>query len=769
MLETLFYKLRGDKPLVVKVIGENHVEIPSAFRNVYGARIISTNEFVLTIDQRIESLIRLSYPKADRYLFVVMARDREASSGLLYTEGYVLSYEPTLLNSFINVCGQKNFQKLKGYELANVLFRLHSVKRNIFLTPDYRIRVTGEPFTKEDRGPVDLKYYGLSKEINPKDIRVFVGSTINNKRTDWEMILSTEWTGVLWVILNLNNLEFFIKEKGNRGHRKVFKEMEEKYKTGQVKYVGVSTYFFTREEEGLEETVPLIFEGLGFETIEKTYAKDFFVEATPLLAKDYDFQFFVAPEIAGSYAFYQYEKNKLPETVSIYGRNRFGNYVAFNQFEECKNPHALILAPSGTGKSVFMQGMTRRILRVDIEKLVRGIGHQSLPNVRIRYFDKGYSAELFFRLLQIRGYDVDIVSPDPTKMYINPLEIETYVNEKGERVIDESDYDFAIALVNTFLVAIGSEPLVGHEIRFFRELLKKARTNERFMYYAGAKIREIARLDGLAYVYEKLRTEYGYKPEQLIKEIKEPEFEFLKQPILSDIHRLAENVNVSELTKEERAALEKMKTKIKALADTVKQIDRPSAVSFKNSQILYIDYEKLSHNKHLFVPFLLAILKKLNKIDKFGKKEDELAYYMIDEAHTLYKNSQFAQALDILIREARKYRISITLATQEIKDVPVAHFNSSDTKIFLSPKTKKDKESIASILKEHMKLSDEILKDFTRVFYNVDFRGATVLYGEGIFSLIPDFSELELQLYDSYRREFVLPDGKVIRKEAFTV
>ena len=54
-----------------------------------------------------------------------------------------------------------------------------------------------------------------------------------------------------------------------------------------------------------------------------------------------------------------------------------------------------------------------------------------------------------------------------------------------------------------------------------------------------------------------------------------------------------------------------------------------------------------------------------------------------------------------------------------------------------------------------------------KYFKNVDFRGATVMYGEGIFSLIPDFSELELQLYDSYRREFVLPDGRVIRKEAF--
>uniref|UniRef100_UPI0026203657 hypothetical protein n=1 Tax=Desulfurobacterium sp. TaxID=2004706 RepID=UPI0026203657 len=596
VLERLFCTLRGDKPLVIRKINPFSVEIPSGFKELYGYKVLSGTERVLTLgEDTIEKISAFKGTEPNRYLYFVIARDREPKTGLFKTDIYMFGHEPAFLDLTAKTLGEKKFQKLKGYEIANILTNLAFVKNRLSITPQRKIIEMNNYFSEKDLGPTQEKSYNIMKELDWENIKVYWGGEYKGTQVDWDTVLSLPWTGVLYITIDVNDQSFSIKKKREKSIQdvKTFAEMQENIEKGTKDYVGISIAFYTRDED-VEDYIINLFYALGFVPLKKNYGIEMLVRGTPLLYKDFDFFFQTTPLLAEQYGIYQFTKNVMPKEVGIYGMDRFGSYVAYNIFEENENAHCVIVAPPGSGKSVGIQKMVTTILKVDIEKLINGEA-QDIENVRIRHIDKGFSAELFYKLLKLRGFKVDIMSPRPSEIAFNPCEIES-----------EEDYEFSEQIINLCLEAIKQEPLKGFESSFYKRALKIAKESDIRKTYYSKTISSLNKIEPLKDVVQELYKR-GYTDRDIIGEIKEPEFSFLLQPVLSDVYRVLNDWDVSGLTKKEREELDSLIAKINALLQEP-MLNIPAKISFKNTQIFYMDYEFLRESK-FFAPIMLTILK----------------------------------------------------------------------------------------------------------------------------------------------------------------
>lgn len=741
--------------LYVRHILESGVEVNTNFRFLYGLRLVGNTEVYRHLPEEVlRDLLSSTVPESraypNKYLFTVFYRTR-TREGFYVNEVYFLSYDRFLVRSLQNSLGS-NAVLMKGYELANALIRLQTLFDDIQLR-DKKLMRQVRYFTEEDvfSPPVERTYREVVKQIEAKkrregrEKRVFAGARLGEADAiNFEQVVSLPWTGVLWIMLDLNDLSFVLKKRAETIYpeRAEWLEVREAYLSGKFPLVGNSVFLVTEDEE-VDEYKLVLFSALGYIPVEKIVDRGTIISSTILTRRDMDYVHLITPEVACRYVPLTIERGYVPEEPMIYGRNRFGSYVAFSYFDtnESENPHAITLAPPGSGKSFSMQNEVVTTLGVDLPALLKGKEAPPLnPKFRIRYFDKGYSAELLFKLLSLRSYDVEIFSSRPSELRFNPCEIH-----------DEEDYEFSAEMINAILEVMKLEPLTGEERLLFLKTLREVKENDRYKYYLSQHVSILKKRS--PELYEKVRRA-GFKDDDLMGEVvRSGKFENLAQPTVADVHRLVTNVN--------DPASESLARKLQNVSD-VPMFSFVSEVDVKGSKLFYMDLELLAENPY-FVPLLLGIMRRLFHHDKFYKSEDEYAIYLLDEVHQLFKVNAFYDALNTQVREARRFRIQIRYATQNPSDVPAKLILNMKTKIFLTPQDVTEREAFLSELMEHVNVEDRDADPFY-VFRKCPRYYATVWYSRGAFSISLPVDEVKSMVFDSYRKSLETEDGYVLVK-----
>lgn len=749
MLENFFMSLQGLSPLVVDRIEKDHVLTPSGFNTLYGFQLASNVERVKTAGvDTIKKLIALQSPLRNKTIYLVIKRDRLEDTFL--DSVYYLSFNREVLQVLSEAFGSSNVRWLKGYELANVLLSL------ILLTPI----TTVKDFERKDVGmvfresvPVREKFYRLVKEVDPWTYQVLLGGGHTGTVSNFERLFLLDWSGVIYVSLDFNDPSNILKRKAASSlkHFKTLKEMEKAVRDGTTQYVGVSACMVSKEN--IKEVGTDILYGLGFNAIPLQNSLYLYALSTPLLVKDPDFEFFLLPEVVKDYLIYSYAKSSFPQQAELAGKNRYGAFVSYSFFEENDNPHCMIFAPSGAGKSFAMQNMIANILRLDVSKVFNGETFGIKPGVRVRYFDKGFSAEIFFRLLKERKVDVGIFSARPDDLTLNPCEV---FSDEGE------EYDFSLYVVNACLEAAGTTPLIDMEAIFYRNALREVVRNVSYRGMLSKQISYISQAPALGETYRKLK-ELGYSDMDYIHEIREPEFNHIKQPLLADVIRVLQTQSGSvSLTTREKEAVKSAIGKLSVLSGEP-NLKYPTQIDLRSHRLIYLDFEHLSRSKY-FVPIVLTIFKKLTHMDKFEKPPEERAYYVVDEAHNMLRNEYFRLALEVLIREARKYRINVTFLTQNFEEVPPTFIQNANTLMLISPQEEESRRMYLTSFYRHMGMEVTGKSDLEHIYYETPARTFVVRYSRGVFSLMLDVDQVKRDVFDSYRREIVTPDGKLIVK-----
>jgi len=756
MLKEIFFTLLGVKPLIIRGIHKDCVELSTAYSYLYGAKVISNVERVKTPPP--ESTKKLASVKGKgRILFLAILKDEDPDTGFYLHEVYYFTYNRELLKLLEQVCG-KNVRMLSGLEVANAILKLQFAKVGLKIDRFQGVPIYGSRyFTEEDTSLALLRSIAYEREIDEEDYRVFVGTSWQGAPTNLERLFETDWKGTLWVTIDFENADLVLrtKERNKSPDRKVIMEARKKAQRGEEEYAGISACFITKDQERVQEKAIEVLFSLGFSPVEKKYAKEVYVRSTPLLFRDYDYFFVSKVEDFSEYLIYSYEKTTIPSFVEVWGRNRHGSYTAFNVFEENPAPHVLVLAPTGAGKSFGLQNIFSQILRVDVEGLLRGeLKKRPREDVRLRWFDKGFSAEVFFKLMKERGMEVGLFSATLNEISYNPCEIE-------ER--EEDEYEFSAEIISSCLESLDAEPLSGEERLWFIKILKEASSNDAYKSILSKTVYSLRQIPSMQGVYEELRRK-GYSEDTRIGEVKG--YEFLKQALLDDVYRLVQTKKDDPaLPKADKNTLERLYSKLHLLLD-LPEINAPTQIPISDSRIVYLDYEFLSESK-LFIPLLLAIFKRLIKEDKFKRKDHkkEKVYYVIDEAHNLFARQSFARALRVLIKEARKWGISVWLATQDYQDVPKEIYANVQTKLLISPQEESQRKEYFRGLANYLDLDYEN-SDLAHVYFSQPAYTFTVWYSGGVFSLSLPVDEAKKLVFDSTRFSLETPDGKKIVKSA---
>ncbi len=753
MITSLLWNLIGTKPLIVRNIESDHVIINSGFETLYGARVISYGEKPKTFsEETIKRVAGLS--SSGLILFIAIARFKEKREGYRTTEVYYFSFNKDLMNVLKNAL-EERFILMSGEEVANVLLKLMMAESTLEYMPEEKKLINKDRFISGE-GIVRDEFFAIVHEIDPDEYRVYAGINYEGYENaiDWERMLSTPFEGVVWITLDFTDQGILIRRKKTRAGEfgKVFKEMEEKQKEGTQKYVGISCVFITKDKRADEYVVNFL-GSLGFTALELKNTKDLHIRSTPIIVRDMDFTYLTDITLASRYTLTDYEKTYVPERIDISGVSRRGSFVAYSLFEENPAPHAVVFAKTGSGKSFGLQNIVCQILGLDVAKLYEGLP-QGIRNVRIRYIDKGFSAEGLFLLMKERGIPTGVFSSELEKFTFNVCEVE-----------DELDLEFSLQTVNACLFALGQEPLKGLETNIYTKALRYFQKNKKEVSYANFHLKVLSSIDSLREVYEELIRK-GYSPNEIIGNVVEKEegYDFLLQPTLGDIIRYlgGEEENLSA-TEDYRQAVKSLKTKLEVL-NSYPQISLPSRVNLSMHDLIYIDVEILSKSV-FFVPLVLGILKKLIKYDFYYKPQGVRSFFIIDEAHNFFRNEFFSQALIVLVKEARKYGVSVWFSTQDFEDIPFSVISNAHTRMLIAPIEDADRkvflDSLQRTLQTKSNLEEE---DLGYVYMRTPSRTFTVWYSKGVFSLVLPVDHAKLIVFDSRRFVIETPDGKKILK-----
>jgi len=795
-------------PLAVRKIEENNV-ILNDLEPLWGFKLASLKEESKTIKTELLENLRsmcFSASKTERkynnYLYLVFYKKRVGEFSDL--EVYFFAREKDIAN-FIK--GTLNVVPLDGISLTNALLRIQTLSEDLTVLKDKKIVREIEIFSdyflkkfdeKERFKTLESSFYSateraylkvLNEKLTEREIAYYVGALpLETELVNLDKILYDDWEGALWVILNLNDITSFLRDRlkyipleDQPPYMQILKE----YERGNVPLLGMWVYFATSADTDMTKIEP-VFSALSLKPLKISYQIGDYVWKTPLKVRDPDYMLVKKTEYASKIIVDEYRKFYKHPKPMVYGKDRFGIYVNLDLFDKrvSSNQHACLIGRPGTGKSFTLENIVKQVLNIDAEKLYKGLYSpkeigERVRGIRVRYFDKGFSAELFFKLLKERGFPVGLGAIRVEDMLFNPVEI------NPQRDL-QSQIEFAVTMINTILEASNIDPLDGFERAKVASILQKFATNpEKFAI--TAKTIYLTAIERSYSEDMKMLRPFYRKILEVAKEKKVPPekiksltiFEAGKLlglknftvPTVADMHNIVLRLkNLPDVSNEERKTLESLTRKLEVVKNTpFGYFSLLDIELIEPYSLFYLDIEELMNSQY-FTAFILALLQRMLEKDKYDKTEEEKVLYIFDEVHNLFRIEEFRKFLTRLTLELRRFGIALIFASQNPEHFPPEVLSALDTHIILDPRESdlakyssqlkggedieiKDVETIEKVIIPSLKMSSE--------------RYIIVRGTQQLFTLSLPISKYDLIVLDTSRHSLELPDGKVIKKELF--
>ena len=784
----------------VKHLTKEGIKIVHSVEDLYVYKMESDTERIITANERAVKRIleRSKFFQKEGWFYIVInkkktvdkfmfEKDKVEEEPLFKIDIYFLTH----IDDFARELGLTTYRKLKGEELVRELYKIITLQEVVYIDrreyklksslqvekPRNMLRIPLEILqaeTPEER----IMRYGIETIMSDIDnYKVYIGAYPSpTDKVLWNEIFNADWEGSLWLCFNVNNPLSFLKARriGEIDKERIDKWtfLIEEYEKGELSLGRIIPILITRKDfDNNEKSILDTFKFLGFyEVIDVASNKKDYLLSTPILYTDIEYETLKTEKELKNYIIISGLKQVEPEKALLWGQSKRKNFVNFNLFcsspqrEANLNPHFTIIAPSGAGKSFNLELLIVQALNLDLQSLYFGEEEYKKylrNNIRVRYFDKGYSAELLFKLMEHRGLEVGIFATNIDEVSFNVIELEEL---KIEEIL------FSLNLINTILEIKQVEPIKGIESSLFQEALKALYSPENQKTWLSKGMEIIALGKKMDFVLEKIKEEdYTLTPEQIAK--KYPEFANIDKPLIGDLKKLLADEFMRkykddpEMIKHIRSLMEKLEV----LTDTI--FDKPTRLNLKNAKYFYMDIEKIRDNEY-FIPIMLAIIKKLVDLDKKSMKKDEYALYVFDEAHNLFmlgdQKSQYAVEtllglMKRLSKEARKFRISLGFATQEIQDLPLEVINNSNTMMLLVSASKDKNAQVFDFLKKSIGDSIENFINFAQT--EAEMFRFFIQYGRGIFTMKFPINNITMAVLSTDpKASLELPDGTILKK-----
>jgi ABC-type dipeptide/oligopeptide/nickel transport system ATPase component len=696
------------QPLFVREIKKNSVILGDG-KELFGFKLISRREFGETIDtESLENLRKFCYSQSkimksyDQFLYVVFYRTnikRNVEHPLSDLEVFIFTEQASIAKEIL---ARLPVKLLSGVELTNTLLRVQTLSEEFTTLQGSKIVREMEIFRDLNPKGLSEKFEALLYSNTARIYKKVLREKLTKEKIDYYVavqpseteivdlagVLSLDWEGALWIILNLNDLSFVLRERlsyiPDESDRVYFHQKIKEYEKGEFPILGLWIYLATKQRD---IPVDVLFGKLSVQPLAISYNLGEYVYKTPLRRRDLDYMLLKTTDYVAKLIPTDFRKFYKHEEPKFYGSDRFGLYVSIDMFDPIyKNAHMGVIGPAGSGKSTSLLKITSMALEIDFKKLYEKAysPEEAKAKMYIRYFDKGFSGELFFRALKENGFKVEFGALKESEMLFNPLDIE--IKSADDLVSAKS---FFVSLINSILEVKRIEPLEGLEETALLKLFDLFISSpEKYASIAKQlKVKLIPQnYPQLMPIYRKIVENIGKSNigEKTLYEIgKEYGIESLTKPTILDmIKELSQLASNPIYTEEQRKILNSLRLKLQGVVES--PFGWFSYVNLKTSELLYLDIDTIINSPY-FTPYVMTLLKILVDKDKYEKPKDVKAFYIFDEVHTLFDIKAFRHYLQKLTLELRKFKIGILFASQNPEHFPKDVLDNLNFHMVLSP------------------------------------------------------------------------------------
>ena len=518
--------------------------------------------------------------------------------------------------------------------------------------------------------------------------------------TNIQSLFKLDFTGSIWFYFDISqasierHISKIILETKISGSKEPFVFLKEKYAGNELDLVLVNATMYLRDYSA--EVVGQIGSFLKTNFIQKEIGRSEHIKKTPLKYRDVDFDFIAEKDYIQNFIASIHKRNVVKP--DFFGIDKSKGFISYSFAEENTNPHSVIIATSGSGKSVTRQKIIAQMIGLDFHTgFAKALGNGA-GEVRLRSYDIGFSDDRLISLLKTNPKNkVARLSSSFYDFSYNIASLTLPKNDTQEEKENfEADKQFAIDLTSIILETQNGTALTIEERARYEEALNYIYSTRDYQRY---RINDIE--DTHIETYHKL-INLGYKNTDFLDNIKEKEFGFLKKPLIRDVAKYANIQSSNKQRKdEETRAFSTLYTKLNTI-DSIGVFSTFDKDNIIDTDVLAMDLNNFKESS-LFVPIFFSIFQKTYLKDrdfalkcKIKNRPMPKLIYSIEEAKNYFRNTPiFIDMFEKVTLEARKYNVHLMFIVQSPNHIPYSILENIDTRIFLLNPDKK-RETINS-------------------------------------------------------------------------
>ena len=751
-LYTFFNEWHSNSGLLIDYIHEDCVSLNTPNEKLYGIELSTgSNIHKYLSKETIEQVINSYKNDNTAGFFYVLQKQGK------WQKQYLFSYHKIIIKHFAEEY-EKNL--LSGTELANVIYDLYL--QNSYSIENKTIHRNISLERKQDeQEPEFMAFKRLARQANYNNInelKLFQAFK-NTERLDTNIIklFSLDFEGSVWFSFDFaeqkikNQINKLINESKLVGNKAPFVELRKIYAEGNISLVLANSCCFLKR---YSEEVP---SSLGVNLKTAFLPKEMFrtnaIRKLPLKERDIDFDFLVESSYLETFVA---SVHKTPtENPDIFGIDRNGGFINFSFSAENDNPHSVIIAKPGSGKSVSKQKIMSQMIGLDFTTGYASNLGSKPNNVKIRGFDIGHSDERLINLIKSNTKNkVAHIASNFYDFRYNLLSVDMgnvsnydELDSEGREVFD-ADVNFAADLASLILSTTGSEALTSNELGSFRKVIQELYKEKKYTRY---RIKELER--NHKEIYDDL-IRLGYTQNNFIDEIKESEYNFLKKPLLQDAIKMSGIYSRNEQLKEADREIYASLTSKLGTIDKFDVFSTFDKVNILDADVLSMDLNNFKESS-LFTSIFYCIFQKTYLKDReFGLKCKRQGrplpklFYAIEEAKNFFRdNETFEKMFDKVTLEARKYNVHLCFIVQNAEHLPKFILKNIGTRIFLlNPSVKLE---VIDEANNAFSISNELKEALS----NTNKYELCFWYKNGIFNMKFDISEAEMKIFSTNPNE----------------
>ncbi|CAD7289496.1 hypothetical protein LMG7974_01573 [Campylobacter majalis] len=742
----LFNDWHSNSLFLIDKIGDDCVSTNTPFKELYAVKLV-TNQTIKTYlsSDKIDEIIRDYKESNDAFIFYLLHKQGN------YQKQYILTHNKVIAKV---IADYYDTQLLNGIEIVNLLYNAYL--QNSFFINDKQLHQSLY-INKDDElsEPEFLQFKRLAKQAirkNYQDISMFQAyKHLNINETDIASIFKLKFTGTIWIYIDFsknhieNHISRLISYSKMLGNKAPFIELQNAYKNKELDCAVINAMAFLKEYD--DEVIGSLGSYLKTSFIKKEIYRSNHFQKNLIKFRDSEFDFLVKSNYLHNYIASIHKHNT--SKPDIFGTDKNGSFLNYSFSAENDNPHSVIIAKPGSGKSVSKQKIMAQMVGLNFaDGSCSNLG-KNPNNVRIRSYDIGFSDEKFMKLISSNpNNSTAIIDSSLAKFSYNIVNIPNI----DDRELFEADMQFNIDLCSIILETQNASPLTIEESAFLKSIFRELYSNKEYTKYRVMNLEEQNKE-----LYDELIS-LNYKTDTFLQDIGESKYNFLKVPLLNDFVKKAEQRSKSKQLKvDEQAAYASLATKLNSI-EMLGLFSDFDKINIDDVDVLNMDLNNFKEST-LFTAIFLSIFQKTYLKDREYALECKRAgrpapklFYAVEEAKNYFRNNKtFEEMFDKVTLEARKYNVHLCFIVQNADHIPWGILKNIDTRIFLLRPDKKNEVigEIRNIFGDNSMLP----KNLEIALLETKKYEMCVWYSSGVFNMKFDITPDEMAVFSTNPNE----------------